>query len=342
LIDVDEISGGEKVDAKLDEEIAAACSDVAARGRAGDLRLFGDPEQQELVEIARRLRAADPDATAVLPLNGPLRRRQIHELMEDLLDLLFPGLFHAHGPRCLSPNVTKDALAKIRRKLSTCIGAAVDIDSWPLLQSRQITKRIVSEFLHDLPRLRQALLDDARAAQEGDPAARSLHEVLLAYPGFIAVAAYRLAHRLHALDVPLVPRMMSEWAHMLTGIDIHPGARLGSSIFIDHGTGVVIGETAVIGDNVKLYHGVTLGAASTRHRHRTQRHPTIQDNVTLYAHATVLGGTTVIGENSVVGAAVLLTDSLPANSSVTAGRLNVVKTREARQRATVNLAANRV
>ena len=327
------------MEAGFDAAVAETVKHVASR--VGDLRMFDDTERQELVEVARRLRAAAVEATAVPRLDGSLTRQHIRELMEDLLDLLFPGLFHPRGPGCPWPDATDHALANIRWKLSTCIDAAAGIDAGSPRQSRQITKRIVLEFLRDLPCIQQALIEDARAAQAGDPAARSFNEVLLAYPGFIAVAAYRLAHRLHALGAPLVPRMMSEWAHTQTGIDIHPGASLGSSIFIDHGTGVVVGETAVVGNNVKLYHGVTLGAASTRHRTSTQRHPTIQSNVTVYAHATVLGGTTVIGENSVVGASVLLADSLPPNSSVTTGRLNVVKTREIKPRTTVALIANR-
>ena len=330
------------MEAELDEAAAATAKPVTIHWRVGDLRIFDEPEQEELAEIARHLRAPAVDATAALPLNGSLTRQDIRRLMEDLLDLLFPGLFHPHDPRDLSPDATKDTLEKIRRELSTCIGAAAGIDVGPPLRSRQSTRQIVWEFLRDLPRIREALVEDARAAYAADPAAQCIHEVLLAYPGFIAVAAYRLAHRLHVLGVPLIPRMMSEWAHTQTGIDIHPGASLGSSIFIDHGTGVVIGETAVIGNNVKLYHGVTLGAASTRHGQSTQRHPTIQSNATLYAHATVLGGTTVISENSVVGASVLIADSLPANSSVTTGRLNVVKTREMKPRTTVNQTANRV
>jgi serine O-acetyltransferase len=315
------------MDLHLDEAEIAGAKDVDAHGSAGDLHLFGDPDQQELMEIARRLHAADLDSAAALRLSGNLTRRHINEVLQDLLDLLFPGLFHQHGRRGVSPGTTKDALKKIHKKLSICIDAARSIDVSPPPRSGQLeTRKVGMAFLRDLPRIRRALIDDVRAAYEADSAASSIHEVLLAYPGFIALAGHRLAHRLHALGVPLIPRMMSEWAHTLTGIDIHPGATLGKCVFIDHGTGVVVGETAVIGDNVKLYQGVTLGAASTRDRCSTKRHPTIQSNVKIYAHATILGGTTVIGKNSVVGASVLLAKSLPENSAVTTERFNVVKT----------------
>ncbi len=218
----------------FDAAVAETVKHVA--WRVGDLRMFDDPEQQELLEVARRLRVAGVEATAVPPLDGSLTRQHIRELMEDLLDLLFPGLSHPHGPGCLSLDATDHALASIRGKLSTCIDAAAGIDAGSPRQSRQITRRTVLEFLRDLPCIQQALIEDARAAHAGDPAARSFNEVLLAYPGFIAVAAYRLTHRLYTLGAPVVPRMMSEWAHTQTGIDIHPGASLGSSIFIDHGT----------------------------------------------------------------------------------------------------------
>lgn len=306
----------------LDEESADA-KDVAGRGYRGDLRFFDDRDQPELMEIARRLHATDLDSTAARRLSGDLTRRHINDLMLDFLDILFPGLSYP-------PGSIKLALGKIHKKLSTCIDAARSIDASPLQSGKFDTRRVVLAFLRDLPSIRRTLIDDACAAFEGDPAAGSIQEVLLAYPGFIALAGHRLAHRLHTLSVPLIPRMMSEWAHTLTGIDIHPGATLGRSVFIDHGTGVVVGETAVVGDNVKLYQGVTLGAASTRDLRSTKRHPTIQSNVKIYAHATILGGTTVIGKNSVVGASVLLAKSLPENSAVTAERSSVVKTLQAK------------
>lgn len=174
-------------------------------------------------------------------------------------------------------------------------------------------------FLEKLPELGDLFRGDLRAALEGDPAARSEEEVLRAYPGFWAVAIQRLAHVLWGLEVPLLPRLMTEYAHSATGIDIHPGAKIGNRFFIDHGTGVVIGETAEIGNQVKIYQGVTLGGLSTRNAaglRGRKRHPTIGDRVTVYANATILGGETVIGDDCVIGANVFLTGSVPPGTTV--------------------------
>jgi serine O-acetyltransferase len=176
-------------------------------------------------------------------------------------------------------------------------------------------------FIRDLPSLRERLAKDIRAAYGGDPAARGYDEIIFSYPGLYTVTVYRIAHRLHELEVPLIPRIMTEAAHSRTGIDIHPGARIGESFFIDHGTGVVIGETTTIGDRVRLYQGVTLGALSLNREEvdalRSQkRHPTIEDDVILYANATVLGGQTVIGARSVIGGNVWLTRSVPPDTRV--------------------------
>ena len=177
-------------------------------------------------------------------------------------------------------------------------------------------------FLEELPDLRRMLALDAQAAMDGDPAVKTLDEVIFCYPGLEAVTVYRLAHALHQLEVPLIPRMMTEWAHSKTGIDIHPGAKIGQHFFIDHGTGVVIGETCEIGNHVKLYQGVTLGALSFATDgdgnlvRGQKRHPTIEDSVVIYANATVLGGFTVIGHHSVIGSSVWLTRSLEPRTTV--------------------------
>jgi len=167
---------------------------------------------------------------------------------------------------------------------------------------------------------------DAIAIEANDPAAKCLDEVYLAYPGFQAIAIYRLAHELHNLGLEIVPRMMTEYAHSITGTDIHPGATIGDSFFIDHATGTVIGETVVIKKNVKIYQGVTLGAFHiSKGLNGTKRHPTIEENVIIYANATILGGDTVIGENSTVGANVWITDSIPPNSNVIHKYENIIK-----------------
>lgn len=172
-------------------------------------------------------------------------------------------------------------------------------------------------FSQTIPSIYRKLRLDAEAISEGDPAAESVDEVISAYPGFLAIAIYRIAHEFSLLGVPIFPRIMSEIAHARTGVDIHPGAQIGSPFFIDHGTGIVVGETSIIGDNVKLYQGVTLGALSVDKRWSgTKRHPTIEDGVVIYSNATVLGGSTVIGHDSVVGGNVWLTESVPPNSVV--------------------------
>jgi serine O-acetyltransferase len=176
---------------------------------------------------------------------------------------------------------------------------------------------IVEDFFEELPQLRRALALDLEAAFRGDPAAKSAAEVILSYPGFQAITAHRLAHFFYTRQVPLIPRIMGELIHSGTGIDIHPGADIGESFFIDHGTGVVIGETTIIGNNVNVYQGVTLGALSVRKDKAGQkRHPTIEDDVTIYSNATILGGETVIGRGSTIGGNVWLTSSVPADTMV--------------------------
>ena len=176
---------------------------------------------------------------------------------------------------------------------------------------------ITEKYFNSIPSIYNILLLDAKAILTFDPAANSLEEVILSYPGFYAIMIYRLSHPLYQMNIPILPRMFSEYAHSKTGIDIHPGANIGNSFFIDHGTGIVIGETTLIGDNVKLYQGVTLGALNVKKEEaKTKRHPTIEDNVIIYAGATILGGNTTIGHNSIIGGNVWLTSSIGPNSVV--------------------------
>ena len=223
---------------------------------------------------------------------------------------------------------TNEVLSLIFPEFSTqiiCASAAVAEDLlgvWnELVAIRDLvnfeSKRTLEETARDLLDIRQVLLTDAHATLEGDPATNSLDEVILAYPGFRALAHYRIAHALHKVGFPLVPRIITEKAHRETGIDIHPGASIGERCFIDHGTGVVIGETAVIGSNVKIYQGVTLGALSvSKHLANTKRHPTVEDFVVIYANSTILGGDTVIGSHSVIGGNAWVTESVPPNSFI--------------------------
>lgn len=178
-------------------------------------------------------------------------------------------------------------------------------------------KQVAVDFFHDLPKLYAGLNKDAGAIYEGDPAAVNEYEVIRTYPGFFAISFYRIAHKLLRLGIPLLPRILTEYAHSKTGIDIHPGAEIGEYFFIDHGTGIVIGETTKIGNRVKLYQGVNLGALSVEKEMQThKRHPTVEDNVVIYSGATILGGDTVIGHDSIIGGNVWLIKSVPPNSKV--------------------------
>ena len=228
---------------------------------------------------------------------------QLRELAEEfgrgLLEFLFPHF------------------ARVRRSSPADV-AADESRLRSLLASAQADPAKVDRFFAQLPAIYDALLADADAIYQGDPAATSRDEVMLAYPGFLAIALYRPAHAIHVLGTPLFPRLLTEFAHRETGIDIHPAARIGTRFAIDHGIGIVIGETAVLGDGVKLYQGVTLGAASVRKTlSQTKRHPTIGNNVVIYANATILGGDTVVGDDSVIWGNVWLTRSVPPNSMIT-------------------------
>jgi len=253
----------------------------------------------------------------------------IVQSMEDLKEILYPG--YRRRERLHRGNVTyhvgdlvdklHDELTKqIARALRHDAGATSECQSSEDFEALGQAKTLM--FLERLPELRYKLAKDVQAAYDGDPACKSLDEVIFCYPGLEAITIYRLAHVLEELEIPFVPRMMTEWAHMETGIDIHPGATIGEHFFIDHGTGVVIGETCEIGNRVKLYQGVTLGALSFptdgegRLVRGQKRHPTIEDNVVVYANATILGGRTVVGHDCVIGSNVWLTRSVAPNTTV--------------------------
>jgi serine O-acetyltransferase len=230
----------------------------------------------------------------------PLHVRELaEEFGRAVLEFLFPHFGGAH--RSERSDVAAEE-ARLRELLVPALEEHAQVD----------------RFFAELPAIYDALLADADAIYQGDPAATSRDEVILAYPGFFAIALYRVAHALEELGVPLFPRLLTEFGHRETGIDIHPAARIGVRFAIDHGTGVVVGETAVLGNRVKLYQGVTLGAASVRKElSRIKRHPTIGNNVVIYANATVLGGDTVVGDDSIIGGSVWLTHSVPPKSVIT-------------------------
>ncbi|MCQ2981215.1 MAG: serine acetyltransferase [Treponemataceae bacterium] len=242
--------------------------------------------------------------------------------LKDIQSLLFPGFKTAEQITAdMLPYLTAEKISRIARDLTQEVQKAMLFIKSDAQKSHcfSLAESTVLSLLEEIPALRKKLLLDAKAAFEGDPAARSMEEVILSYPGFEAITVHRIAHFLHQNGVPLIPRIMSEYIHGKTGIDIHPGATIGSSFCIDHGTGIVIGETTEIGNNVKIYQGVTLGAISVKKDLcDKKRHPTIEDDVTIYAGASILGGGTVIGKGSVIGGNVWLTESVPAGSTTIA------------------------
>ncbi len=256
----------------------------------------------------------------------------------DLLRLLFPGFFeerpiHSSELKMEIANLMDSVFGRLEDEVYKSIEYAPP-DKLRKKELGQLAHKWTSEFLASLPMIRELLHTDVEAAYRGDPAALSHEEVIVAYPFIEAVAVQRLAHQLYLNRVPLIPRIMTEWAHSRTGIDLHPGAAIGTHFFIDHGTGAVIGETAQIGNHVKLYQGVGLVARSLaggQQLRGQKRHPTIEDRVTLYANATIVGGETVVGAGSTIGANVFLMHSVPPNSLVVYEEMNVKVTPKGQQ-----------
>jgi serine O-acetyltransferase len=234
-------------------------------------------------------------------------KKGTQEFVENLLAILFP---HFCKEMFYTTEEIESRIVLLERDLKRLL--------IPLLKDTSLSlEEIVKKFMLMLPHLHDKLWLDAEAITSGDPAAESVDEVILAYPGFTAIAIYRIAHEFYTMHVPIFSRLLTEYAHQITGIDIHPGAKIGTSFAIDHGTGIVIGESAIIGENVKMYQGVTLGALSVDKKlAKSKRHPTIEDGVVIYAQAIILGGETIVGHGSVIGGNVWLTESVPPFSSV--------------------------
>lgn len=251
-------------------------------------------------------------------------KRAIATLCDDLLHLLFPGFF---SDEALTSDelqmMTNELVASVRQRLCVEVRRSLRLKNGNgATENTHEANDLVCRFLTQIPDVRKLLQMDVQAAYDGDPAAQSFEEIILAYPGLEAISIQRLAHRLYNAEVPLLPRMMTEWAHSRTGIDIHPGAQIGTHFFIDHGTGVVIGETTEIGAHVKLYQGVGLVArslAAGQGLRGKKRHPTLEDHVTVYANATIVGGDTVVGRGSTIGASVFLMESVPENHVLALG-----------------------
>ena len=249
----------------------------------------------------------DPDKEIIIDMIGKLLR------------IVYPGAFREKTMRIYNARhnlsmLIEDVMYNLNKQITLILRSSMDEDA-----AREKAQEISLEFFRAIPAVRAVAQTDVEAFYEGDPAAFSMDEIIFCYPGLFAITVYRLAHVLYAQGVPMLPRIMTEHAHSITGIDINPGATIGKYFFIDHGTGIVIGETTVIGDHVKVYQGVTLGALTTRGGQSLRgkkRHPTIEDNVTIYAGASILGGGTVIGRDSVIGSNVFITHSIPACTTV--------------------------
>lgn len=291
---------------------------------ATDIRL-----KEELPTITDQLVETYTECSRLNHLaHEPLPNRDaVADIVADLYEVLFPGYGKRQNLHIGNIGYYVGSLMdSLHDKLTTQIGRALRhelCEESPHVDCEKIAQPKAVELLRRLPAVRKTLEQDVDAAFRGDPAARSHHEIIFCYPGLEAITVYRVAHELHGLGVPFIPRMMTELAHAKTGIDIHPGARIGPGFFIDHGTGVVIGETCEIGRGVKLYQGVTLGALSFTKdddggllHGSYKRHPTLEDGVVVYANATILGGQTVIGARAVVGSNVWLTESVPPDTTV--------------------------
>ena len=261
----------------------------------------------------------------ISPVSLPSQEKVI-EIVEQTKRILFPGYFtktklHASNIEYYIGKQTTDLYDKISEQIIMAIRHDCRRNGLPCTNCEARSHKLALSFIESLPKIMALLATDIRAALRGDPATKSPDEVIFSYPGLLATLMFRIAHELYLLDIPIIPRIITEYAHSLTGIDIHPGATIGPEFFIDHGTGVVIGETTIIGKNVRLYQGVTLGALSLprdagKKLRDKKRHPTIEDNVIIYSNTTILGGKTVIGDGSIIGGNIWITESVATNTKV--------------------------
>lgn len=258
-----------------------------------------------------------------IDINNQPDKKAIIEIVDKLMKILYPGyyrdrVYRQYGLKNNMAATIEDVIFHLNKQIAVVFRYS-DMASSSEEEIIEKVNEITFSFMNKIPMIRDYLEKDIDAAFEGDPAAYSKSEIILAYPGLFAISIYRMAHELYTLGVPMIPRIMTEYAHSTTGIDIHPGAQIGQYFFIDHGTGIVIGETTIIGDHVKIYQGVTLGGLSTKGGQAikgTRRHPTIGNYVTIYSGASILGGETVIGDGAVIGGNAFVTESVDAGSRV--------------------------
>ena len=263
-------------------------------------------------------------------------QEKIVEIVQQARRILFPGYFtdtklHSANLEYYIGKETTELYDKLAEQITMAIRHDCKRNQLPCTQCDELGHQSALAFIKSLPQVVMTLTTDIRATLSGDPASKSPDEIIFCYPGLLATLIFRMAHELYLLNIPTIPRIMTEYAHSLTGIDIHPGATIGSGFFIDHGTGVVIGETTIIGKNVRIYQGVTLGALSLprdagEKMRNTKRHPTIEDNVVVYSNTTILGGKTVIGEGSIIGGNIWLTESVATGTKVLLKRPELIYT----------------
>ena len=279
----------------------------------------------ETSQIANKLMAYNEKHVDIEKSIGFTGRDKVHEILQRFHEILFPAMYdQATSDKVRTQVIVNDKLRRVALDLRDIIEKVLIYQNFDNCdgQCGEKAESVVMELINKFPQIRELIQSDIEAAYNGDPAATSTEEILLSYPSIRAVFIHRIAHELYKLDVTIIPRIMSEYAHQLTGIDIHPGASIGRSFFIDHGTGVVVGETCTIGENVKIYQGVTLGALSFpldefgNPIKGIKRHPNIEDNVVIYAGATILGGKTTIGHDTVLGSNIWLTHTVPPYSRV--------------------------
>jgi len=303
-------------------------------------RLTGEKIENLVCELTRTYQ--DDSGINFIDASNLPGRDKILQILDLLIEVLFPGYT---GKRKITKSNIKFIVGDILWQIYTELAEQAErafqyqcrIKNCEGCDCRTMAENVTQHLLTQLPKIRELLKGDVAAAFDGDPAAKSYEEIVIGYPCITAIATYRVAHELYLKQVPLIPRIMTEWAHSRTGIDIHPGATIGKNFFIDHGTGVVIGETSIIGDNVKIYQGTTLGALSFAKDDRGRiikggkRHPTIEDNVTIYAEATILGDV-VIGKGAIVGGNVWIKESVPPGVTVTTAHPDLVYTKHTKDK----------
>ena len=300
-------------------------------------------KKSAILNVAKGLTENYASEELFMPKSGRRlpNRSVIIDIVRDLKSIIFPGYFSTDTSATVFPEYyVGHRLNDIYDRLKNQIEIALLYHGEEPEEAATHADRTTCGFFEQLPEIQRLLLTDVQAGFDGDPAAKSKEEIIFSYPGLFAIYVYRLAHVLYKEEIPFIPRVMSEYAHGRTGIDINPGATIGEYFFIDHGTGVVVGETTEIGNNVKLYQGVTLGALSTRMGQQlanVKRHPTIRDNVTIYSNSTVLGGETVVGENTIIGGNTFITESIPANTKVSAKSPELVIKKPKRQVSATNV-----